>query len=165
MRRTRNRLVIFTSPNNENRPSSPNFIDIFSKLITALVAAGGFIWGIIKFQEEQRFNETHEFRIRLWEKKLQTYSKLVDVTGNIIISRNDSESLDSLENEFDLLYYSSMIMVEDENVESKMIHFKEALSDFRNEIKKEQYLKRKQIHLIEAVKESLRAGQKLILDE
>ncbi len=147
------------------KPSIWNYVDSISKIVAALVASGGFVWGIIEFQQRQLFNETHEYRRRLWEKRLETYTKLQEVTGMIIVKRNDSKALDTLENRFDQLYYSSMIMAEDTLVEAKMVELAEAIRDFRAGIKKDAYLKKKQIELMRELSISQKKRQKLLFDE
>jgi len=142
-----------------------NYIDGISKILTALIAVGGFIWGIIEFQQRQLYNETYEFRYKLWEQKLKTYTELRNVSGDIIVYRNDSKKLDSLQAVFDRLYYSAMIMVEDTAVEEKVIDYREALSDFRDDIKSENYLKKKQIEMIRELSSSIKKRQKLLFDE
>ena len=143
----------------------PNYIDSISKIIAALVAAGGFVWGIIEFQQRQYFNETQEFRRQLWESRLLTYNKLQEVTGLIIVMRNDPKIIDSLTVEFDRLYYSAMILVEDTVVEAKMVVLAEAISDFREGVKSEMYLKKKQIELMRELSISLKKRQELLFDE
>lgn len=151
--------------NNMERQSTPNYIDSISKVVATLIAVGGFIWGIIEFQQRQLYNETHEFRRRLWENRLETYTRLQDVTGLIIVKRNDSKALDSLQSEFDRLYYSAMIIVEDQRVEAKMVELSEALRDFKDGVKKESFLKKKQIELMRELSISLKRKQNLLFDE
>lgn len=145
--------------------NSKSYIESISMIIASLVAAGGFVWGIIEFQQRQFFNETHEFRRKIWERKLETYTELQNISGNIIIYRNKPEILDSLLVEFEHLYYSAMIMVEDSLVESKVIAYREALNDFKEGIKGEQFLKKKQIEMMRELSSSLKRKQKLLFDE
>ena len=148
--------------------NSKNYIDSFSKIVASLVAAGGFVWGVVEFQQRQFFNETHEFRRRLWERKLETYTNLQNISGNIIIHRNNPELLDSLQVEFDRLYYSEMLMVEDSLVEAKVIGYREALNDFIEGVKGEKgehFLKKKQIEMMRELSTSLKRKQELLFDE
>lgn len=145
--------------------NSTSIIDNLTKIVSSLVLAGGFIWGIMEFQHRQHFNETNELRMKLWEKKLETYSKLQNISGEIIINRNEEAKLDSLQLEFDRLYYSTMILVEDTLVEAKVIKYREALNDFQEGVKGEQYLKAKQIEMIKELSSSLKKRQELLFDE
>ncbi|THH34347.1 hypothetical protein [Neolewinella litorea] len=140
-------------------------VDAISKIVAALIAAGGFIWGIIEFQQRQFFNETHEFRWRLWEERLKVYTDLQQVSADIIIFRNDSIALDSLEEKLDRLYYSALVVVEDPEVEAKVIEYRESLNDFRQGIKDSHFLKRKQIDMMKGLSASLKKRQQLLFDD
>src|SRR5688572_21256493 len=71
-------------------PSKGVSLDSFLKIISALIAAGGFVFGIITFQAQQKNIQTENFKMKLWERKLTTYNELADIAGNIVIFRNDS---------------------------------------------------------------------------
>jgi hypothetical protein len=129
------------------------------KVLTALITAAGFIFGIITFQAQQKNIQTENFKMKLWEKKLNIYTDLSDIAGNIIIYRNDSLSLDSLIDKFDKIYYSSIILVQDDSVEASIRSYKDALSDYRQEIKSIIYLKKHQVSLMHALGRSLKQTQ------
>lgn len=147
------------------KQEKPNYLEIGTKIVTAVVALGGLIWGIVEFQKNQEFNETHELRKKLWDERFETYAKVQAVTGMIIVKKNDPKALDSLKNEFDLLYYSTMVTVEDSTVEDKMIEFANAFDDFRQGIKKDSFLKKKQIELMRAIANSQKKNQDLLTNE
>ncbi|HRH50457.1 MAG TPA: hypothetical protein PLP23_16990 [Panacibacter sp.] len=138
-----------------SKPSTETII----KIITTLIAVCGFIFGIYTFQVQQRTTQTQDFKMRLWEKKLEVYDQLAGVTGDIIIFRNDSLALDSLVEKFDKIYYSSLILVQNDSVEAKVRMYKDALADYRQNIKSILYLKTKQVILMKKIGEALKETQ------
>ncbi len=159
-----NRRIIMQGRNKINNNNWSVYVDNVSKILTALIAAGGFVWGIIAFQYEQRTNETLEFRRKLWEKRLETYNKLSDVIGELIIKRSDQQAFDSLQNRFEFLYYSAMVVVEDSLVEQKMVSFLTAINDFKLRRKSEIHLKTKALQLMRDISTSLKKKQDLLYD-
>lgn len=152
---------------NKNGDVKNNFLNIdnATKIISSIITVGGFIWGIITFQTEQRVNETLEFRRKLWEKRLDTYNKLSEITGKLIVYRNNEQAFDSLQERFDFLYYSSMVMVEDTLVEDRMISFSNAIKDYKEKRKTEIHLKFKAIELMKEMSKSLKKKQELLFYE
>lgn len=134
-------------------------LDSILKIISALIAAAGFVFGIVTFQAQQRNIQTESFKMKLWERKLSTYNELAEIAGNIVIFRNDSLALDSLVDKFDKVYYSSLILVQDDSVEVKVRAYKEALADYRQGYKSILYLKKCQIYLMQAIGNSLKKTQ------
>jgi hypothetical protein len=143
----------------EKKHSNTIGIDNMLKIVTALITAGGFIFGIITFQAQQKNIQTENFKMKLWEKKLDIYTSLSDIAGNIIIFRNDSLALDSLIEKFDKIYYSSIILVQDDSVEANIRTYKDALSDYRQGFKSILYLKEHQVCLMRAIGQSLKQTQ------
>jgi hypothetical protein len=144
-----------TNPEVTKRKSFENAI----KIIPTLIAVAGFIFGIYTFQAQQRTTQTQAFKIKLWDKKLEVYSQLVAVSGDIIIYRNDTTALDSLIDKFDKIYYSSLILVQNDSVEHNVRLYKDALADFREGIKSILFLKEKQINLMRKIGEALKENQ------
>jgi hypothetical protein len=116
-------------------------------------------WRIITFQVQQRTTQTQNFKMRLWEKKLEVYNELADISGDIIIYRNDSLALDTMVEKFDKIYYSSLILVQNDSVEAKVRKYKDALADYRQGIKSILYLKHKQVELMRKIGEALKENQ------
>jgi len=127
-----------------NNPSMESIL----KIVSTLIAVSGFIFGIFTFQTQQRTTQTQNFKMKLWERKLEVYNQLAGITGDIIIYRNDSLALDSLADKFDKIYYSSLILVQNDSVEAKVRVYKDALADYRQNIKSILYLKEKQVALM-----------------
>jgi hypothetical protein len=146
---------------NEEAITQPKNMSLESvlKVMTALITAGGFIFGIITFQAQQKNIQTESFKMKLWEKKLNVYSTLSDIAGNIIVFRNDSLALDSLGDEFDKIYYSSLILIDDSSVEKSIRLYKDDLSDYRREFISIIELKKSQIRLMRSFGRSLKQLQ------
>ena len=134
-------------------------LDSILKITSSLIAAAGFVFGIVTFQTQQKNIQTESFKMKLWERKLSTYNELADIAGNIVIFRSDSLALDSLVDKFDKVYYSSLILVQDDSVEVKVRAYKEALADYRQGYKSILYLKKSQIYLMQAISNSLKKTQ------
>ncbi len=143
-------------------PKSEDKIDLLAKVIPSLVAVAGVIVGVWQFHAKQQQEETLEFRRKLWEQRMNTYSRLSETTGAIIIYRNDATALDSLSKTFQRMYYAAMPMVQDEAVEQKLIDFNLALIDFLEKKKDEQYLKSKQIQLMKELGVSLKRTSEIL---
>lgn len=129
------------------------------KIIPAVIAVPGFLFGIYTFQAQQRTTQTQGFKIKLWDKKLDVYNQLVGVAGDIIIYRNDTTALDSLTEKFDKIYYSSLILVQNDSVEHSVRLYKDALADYREGIKSILFLKDKQISLKRKIGQALKVNQ------
>jgi hypothetical protein len=143
----------------ENKQNSLVSFENRLKLVSTFIAVAGFIFGIYTFKAQENVTQTQSFKMKLWEKKLDIYSSLANITGDIIINRNDSLALDSLQDKFDKIYYSSLIMVQNDSVEYKVRVYKDALSDYRQGIKSILFLKVKQIELIKSIGVALKEKQ------
>lgn len=150
-------------------PSVAGRLENWSKVISMVIAVAGVLIGIYEFQSQQRYNETHEFKLRIWEQRLSEYTKLSEISGKIIVCidwRKNKAAQDSLSQKFHELYYSTLPMVQDTSVEKRLIDFNLALLDYNNEIETDEIiLKKKQLHLMEALGVSIRNINHLIEDE
>jgi len=146
---------------NLGKDINPKAISLESilKITSTIIAVGGLLLGIVTFKSQERYTQTQNFRIRLWERKLDVYTVLADIAGDIIVYRNDSTALDSLQDKFDKIYYSSLILVQNDSVEAKIRIYKDGLSDYRQGIKSIHYLKEKQIDLMRKIGIALKEKQ------
>lgn len=143
----------------KNKQNSLVSFESMLKLVSTFIAVAGFIFGIYTFKSQEKVTQTQSFKMKLWDKKLDVYSSLANVAGDIIINRKDSLALDSLQDKFDKIYYSSLILVQNDSVEFRVRVYKDALSDYRQGIKSILYLKVKQIELMKTIGFALKEKQ------
>ena len=107
-------------------------IESITKIIAPILTLPGIVVGLWQFNYGQRQNEKIEFKRRMWEKELNTYDELAKITGEILIHAEDSVKFDSLRMEFDRLYYTTMVLSENDSVSELMINTKRELKDFKD---------------------------------
>lgn len=59
---------------------------LFSKYGQLLITAVGLYIGIWQLQKQQQFSNAMEFKRKLWDKKLETYNSLADITAKLSAS-------------------------------------------------------------------------------
>lgn len=156
------RLQLVQPDSKSHKSQGVDYVEIVIKMMSTLLAIAGVIFGVYKFNSEQRQNETHVFKVRLWERKLDTYSLLSRVTGDIIVVGKNHALFDSLVFEYSKLYFSSLPLVQDSLVEEKLIDFDLALTDYKNDIKDLAYLKKKQYRLMQRLGISIQQLNEII---
>jgi len=130
-------------------------LDIISKL--AIVVVG--IWGVWQYSDIK----TKEYQKPLWETQIRIYIEVADLvsrlTNEITIAKWEADKIRFYE-----LYWGSMILIEDNAVETAMVNFGNHLYDFdkiKNPEQKEEVRKklRKYAHeLSYALRDSINRG-------
>jgi len=98
-------------------------------IVTTLLAIGGFVWGILQFQLEQRENRASQQRqaerefMKPWlESQWDSYMKALAAATTLATSE-DSEKVKQASDEFWVFYYGKMILVETRDVSKAMVRF------------------------------------------
>jgi hypothetical protein len=125
-----------------SNPPPDNFAHV-TTLITALVAAAGFLFGVFQYQKQQALNRTstaesrdREFIHPLWEKQLALYFEASEAASTIATT-TDPEQRRKAEAKFWMLYWGPLVLVETPEVSGAMKKFGECLTgetkgDLRN---------------------------------
>jgi hypothetical protein len=94
-------------------------------IITALVAVGGFLWGVLQYRDQQMKNrETSEREfMKPWlESQREIYFQALSAATAVANSDEPKKRKQATE-EFWRLYQGKMIMVETKKVSGAMVHF------------------------------------------
>ena len=133
--------------------------------LTLLLTVLGMVAGIWKFTSEQS-NQTKlehsllsresriEFERKHWQQQVDTYTKIADVAGRIATQVENADALPKLEQEFLSLYWGTMVLVEDENVATRMKEFVQEIRDFQSEWSNAERVKKRAYQLVYACRES-----------
>ena len=133
--------------------------------LTLLLTVLGMLIGVWKFTTEQS-NQTKlehsllaresriEFERKLWQQKVDTYAKIADLAGRIATQVENADALPKLEQEFLGLYWGTMVLVEDENVATRMKEFVQEIRDFQSGWSNVERVKKRAYQLVYACRES-----------
>lgn len=108
----------------------PNsLVDNIVKLLTPLIAILGLLVGIWQFNQQQTVNDKMEFKRKIWEKQLDAYSEIADLTSRLVTAKKD-QKIDSLSQRFEQLYWGKLPLFEDTVVQRSLKDFYDALHDY-----------------------------------
>lgn len=96
------------------------------EVIKIVLAAIGGAYGLWKYMDTAE----QQFRRPFWERCLSLYAEASEMAARIAVV-SQSEERDKAIQRFEELFHGAMCMVEDRDVEAKMVSFKQALD--RNE--------------------------------
>jgi hypothetical protein len=152
------------SPPPAPRPKNEAF-ELFLKGVGPLLTATGLLIGVWQFNKQQGFNDAQEFKRKVWEKRLNAYTDIGNLTAQIATHTHDTLAMDSLTNQFEQLYWGKMPLIEEAAVEEAMKKFSEELNDFRNKESDAKRLKKRGYELMKTCQESLHHSWKTLSDE
>lgn len=152
----------------------------FIPVITALIAVVGFWFGVYQYFSQQkqineqrqrealeasnrqenelrRANEVKEqdFRRRFWEEQISIYKKVCDLAARIALAENPNQ-VKKERNEFWVLYWGELSIIEDSNVNQAMVVYGNDLRGFENGWTTSASLKQKSYLLARACRNSLK---------
>jgi hypothetical protein len=127
--------------------------DLTLKGIGLLLTLATILVGVWKYTDEQSYQHEMEFKRKMWQKQLDTYTQACKYSG-LIANRPESNFEENV-SQFGALYWGEMIMIEDDTVRSAMKEFHYAIHDYHPEDKHTHFkLKVKADALAKACKES-----------
>jgi hypothetical protein len=141
--------------------SSAALVTLLGPVLTTI----GLIIGVWQFTSGQKANESIEFRRKMWEKRMDLYSSLGNVVGEIVINQNNPKKSDSLYNEFQKFYYAKLPLLEDSTVSIPLRRLKNALDDQREgmqDLLVVEPIKARVIELMDSCQVSLKKTEKQI---
>ncbi|GAB2554950.1 hypothetical protein [Spirosoma areae] len=130
-----------------------NTLDLLIKVVVPLCTVMAGVW---QFQYGQNVNQEQEFKRRIWEKRLEAYSQIGDITGQLIGAASNARQFDSLSRHFSQIYWGKLPLVEDDSVEIKMKRFKEEVESFKQKEATVEDLETKGYYLMQACQRSLK---------
>jgi hypothetical protein len=104
--------------------------DLIFKIIGAVVAVGGLVFGIYQFQS-QKDNGNSEKEKMLREQKVELYRKATEIAASFP-QASDPKEAEAKKKEFWSIYYGQLSIVEDENVKNAMMKYGGALKAWEN---------------------------------
>ena len=99
--------------------------EVTKVVVPSVVALIAVLVGIWQYRSSKR----EEFRKRFWEEQYALYSKALNVAATIAGADN-FDSVQSAREEFWRLYWGSLALIEDPQVESAMVNFGKKLGEF-----------------------------------
>ena len=122
--------------------SPPHRWDHYLRALPPILAMVAILIGVWKFAVEQsnRVELEHsllarksriEFELRLWERRLDMYARLAEVSGRIAAQAEDPKALRKLVLEFHSLYWGALVLVDDEDVEEAVVAFHHEINDLQ----------------------------------
>ena len=99
-------------------------IDSGLKLMSAALAAGAFLWGVIQYTTTRR----EEFRRHFWDQQFALYQEAAGAAAEIAMAPH-IDSVKAARQRFWVLYWGKLSMVEHPEVERAMIEFGNKLSE------------------------------------
>lgn len=130
-------------------------IEWVTKIVGPIIPLIAIIAGLWQFNAGQEGNYRMEFNRRMFERKLNTYDELAKITGEIVMAADDTLKFDSLRMQFDRLYYTRMVLSENDTVSSLMIDTRNELLDYRNNESDIIRVKKRVLFLMDKIKGSL----------
>ena len=130
-------------------------IELITKIVGPIIPLIAIIAGLWQFNAGQEANYKMEFNRKMFERTLTTYDELAKITGEIVMSAEDTLKFDSLRMQFDRLYYTKMVLAENDTVGSLMIDTRNELLDYRNNESDLNKVKRRVLFLMDQIKRSL----------
>ena len=104
--------------------AEPSRIDSGLKLMSAALAAGAFLWGVIQYTTTRR----EEFRRHFWDQQFALYQEATGAAAEIAMAPH-IDSVKAARQRFWVLYWGKLSMVEHPEVERAMIAFGQKLSE------------------------------------
>lgn len=138
-------------------PTKRNW-DVGLGIIGPLITVTGIIVGVWQFNVGEAQKAKYEHATQLWMKRLETYTAVAKLAGNIAAPADDAAFTAAVA-QFMAAYWSEMILVEDPAVEQAMIAFRVQIEDFQNGRSTRDQLKVRADVLMKAFKASLAAGE------
>lgn len=108
-----------------------DWTDIIVKVATPLFTVIGLVIGVWKYQDEQAHNDGLEFRRKMWEKRLESYTQLGDVAAKLVTNVKNKPEFDTLSVRFDQLYWGKLPLFDDDSVELHLKQFSDEVQSFR----------------------------------
>ncbi len=106
----------------------PSIGDTVLKLSGPLLTIFGLIVGALQFTAQLSNNDKMEFKRRIWEKRLDAYMELGNLTARIVTSTHQ-DSIKRLSVEFEKVYWGKLPLFEDDSVERAMKRFRNEIHD------------------------------------
>jgi hypothetical protein len=106
-------------------------VEAIVKSVTAMVAVGGFIWGImLYFAEAERLRETRriEATTPYLDRQLKLYTEATEIASRIANAPAREGAFKEM-TRFWELYWGELALVEDERVEAAMVKYGKCLED------------------------------------
>jgi len=143
--------------------------DIVSKLIAPVVTVLGLLFGLAQFNREQNNirerellmlsrNDAIEFKRRVWERRMNVYMQTARVVGQITVNTGQPKPFKAAVNQFENLYWGTMLLLEDKTTQSEMIRFRVELHDYQEGISSADRLKTRAAYLGQALQKSAHAS-------
>jgi hypothetical protein len=152
------KLEVQNLKNNVNkRKGIAEYIGPYLPLLTALIAVGGFIFGIITFNaQQQRDNQIKEkeFKRVFWEKQLALYAEVTQLTGKVATTSDEAERK-KLYEKLSSHFHGDLIVVADKEVMESVIEFIAMYESFVSEPTLQEELKAASRKLARACRKSL----------
>lgn len=94
------------------------------KLVTAIIALGTLVWGILQYSSTSR----NDFRKTFWEHQFALYQQATSAAATIATAR-DIHEVDAERKAFWRLYYGELSIIEHPEVKEAMIAFGKQLNE------------------------------------
>ncbi|QDK77744.1 hypothetical protein EXU85_03690 [Spirosoma sp. KCTC 42546] len=142
-----------------------NHIDTYIKVAGPVLTAIGLILGAWQFQYQQGANDEQEFKRRIWEKRLDAYMTIGELTGKLIATPAPSRQFDSLQHHFEQLYWGKMPLFENDSIAYRMKLVSEELQMLQMQQGYKSVLKQRSLLLMQTCQQSLYDSWKNIEDK
>jgi hypothetical protein len=142
-----------------------DWLEVALKVVTPLLTVAGLFIGVWQFNRQQGFNDSQEFKRKIWERRLDAYTEIGNLTASLVTSTGDTARFDSLTHRFEQLYWGRMPLIEDQTVEEAMRKFNAELYDFKNRDSDLNRLKGRGYELMKACQQSLHNSWKTLSNE
>lgn len=134
-------------------------------VLTPVLSVATLFVGIWQFQKEQREANIREIRLKLYEKRMEAYVEIAEVTASIVAVSRHSIPAESTIADFYQTYYGKLVSVEDESVIEALMRFKADLEDYLVNNDRQQAMASSQVDLTSRMNLSLRKLNDLIIEE
>ena len=125
------------------------------KIAGLLLTLATIVVSVWKYTNEQTYQFEMEFKRKIWQKQLETYTSACKYSG--LIANRPAIDFEKNVGEFGALYWGEMIMIEDTIVGKAMKEFYYAAHDYNSEDENSEFrLKYKADALAKACRESSR---------
>jgi len=121
--------------------------DVWLGVLAPVITVAGILVGVYQFNTGER-NRVYlenellikkdeiDFRRKLWLEKLDTYRSIVTLAGKVVSTTDaepfDGKSFDMLLSQFRAAYWGQGVFVEDPDVATAMVDFREAAESYRS---------------------------------
>lgn len=107
--------------------------DIITNVITALLTVIGIFIGVVKFNTQQKENETLEFRREMWKIKSQSYSQVCEAAGTLASNFSSDTAFIHARERFESFYWGTLVINSDDGVNAAMLEIHTTLQNINRE--------------------------------